>query len=49
MTEHTKPWHLARFDPLTGHLTALRPGTVTIEVLVNGTRRHTTIDLVAAT
>ncbi|WP_460403760.1 phosphodiester glycosidase family protein [Actinophytocola sediminis] len=40
--------HVARFDPLTGELTALRPGTVTLEVLVNGVRERTTVELVAA-
>lgn len=43
-----KRHHIARFDPLTGKLTALRPGTVTLDVLVNGVHRQATIELVAA-
>jgi exopolysaccharide biosynthesis protein len=43
-----KRWHVATFDPLTGKLTALRRGTVTLEVLVNGVRQRTTVELVAA-
>ncbi|TWJ26194.1 calcineurin-like phosphoesterase family protein [Micromonospora endolithica] len=34
-----RPWHVARFDPATGRLTALRPGaTVRLAVDVNGVR-----------
>ena len=41
-------WHVARFDPLTGKLIALRPGTVTLDVLVNGVRQRATVELVAS-
>ncbi|MEV1144625.1 phosphodiester glycosidase family protein [Micromonospora sp. NPDC049799] len=41
-----KPWHVARFDPVTGHLTALRPGaSVTLAVDVNGVHAEATITL----
>lgn len=45
LTGAPKPWHKATFDPLTGRLTALRPGVITLEVTVNGTQRRTTITL----
>ncbi|MEV0680561.1 phosphodiester glycosidase family protein [Actinosynnema sp. NPDC050436] len=35
-----QPWHVARFDPETGSLTAVRPGTATIAVTVNGVTRR---------
>ncbi|WP_291415380.1 phosphodiester glycosidase family protein [Actinophytocola sp.] len=38
---------IARFDPETGELTALRPGTITLEVAVNGVRQRVTVELVA--
>lgn len=38
---------VARFDPLTGELTALRPGTITLAVAVNGVRQQVTVELVA--
>ncbi|MFG2010158.1 phosphodiester glycosidase family protein [Micromonospora sp. NPDC048868] len=44
-----KPWHVARFDPATGKLTALRPGAqVKLAVAVNGARAEATITLTAA-
>ncbi|HEY0450051.1 phosphodiester glycosidase family protein [Actinophytocola sp.] len=39
---------VARFDPATGRLTALRPGTITLAVSVNGVQQRVTIELVAA-
>ncbi|MDZ5444746.1 phosphodiester glycosidase family protein [Micromonospora sp. 4G57] len=45
-----KPWHVARFDPATGRLTALRPGAqVLLTVTVNGVRAEATVALTAAT
>ncbi|MFG3707470.1 phosphodiester glycosidase family protein [Micromonospora sp. NPDC047670] len=44
-----KPWHVARFDPATGTLTALRPGAqVKLAVDVNGVRAEATVTLTAA-
>ncbi|MGW4500005.1 phosphodiester glycosidase family protein [Micromonospora sp. NPDC004336] len=44
-----KPWHVARFDPATGKLTALRPGAqVKLAVDVNGVRAEATVTLTAA-
>ena len=44
-----KPWHVARFDPATGRLTALRPGAqVLLAVTVNGVRAEATVVLTAA-
>ena len=44
-----KPWHVARFDPATGRLTALRPGAqVVLAVTVNGVRAEATVVLTAA-
>lgn len=44
-----KPWHVARFDPATGRLTALRPGAqVLLAVTVNGVRAQATVTLAAA-
>ncbi|WP_446216672.1 phosphodiester glycosidase family protein [Micromonospora sp. IBHARD004] len=44
-----KPWHVARFDPATGRLTALRPGVqVRLAVTVNGVRAEATVALTAA-
>ncbi|NBM20665.1 metallophosphoesterase, partial [Streptomyces sp. GC420] len=43
-----RPRHAASFDPATGILTALRPGTVTLAVTVGGTTRSTRIRLEAA-
>ena len=40
-----RPWHIAWFDPATGRLTALRPGTVTISVSVSGVTTSTTLTL----
>lgn len=39
--------HAAVFDPVTGTLTALRPGTVTLAVTVNGTTQRTQIHIAA--
>ncbi|PRY35788.1 phosphodiester glycosidase family protein [Umezawaea tangerina] len=38
-----RPWHVANLDPDTGVLTAVRPGTTTIAVTVNGTTQRTTV------
>ncbi|MGN9920640.1 phosphodiester glycosidase family protein [Micromonospora palomenae] len=44
-----RPWHVARFDPATGQLTALRAGAqVLLAVTVNGVRAEATIALTAA-
>ncbi|SCL41431.1 Calcineurin-like phosphoesterase [Micromonospora pallida] len=44
-----KPWHVARFDPATGTLTALRPAdSVVLAVTVNGVRAEATVTLTAA-
>ncbi|MGC5021643.1 phosphodiester glycosidase family protein [Micromonospora sp. DT47] len=44
-----RPWHVARFDPATGELTALRPGaSVILAVTVNGVRAEATVALTAA-
>ncbi|MEH0971074.1 phosphodiester glycosidase family protein [Micromonospora sp. CPCC 205546] len=44
-----KPWHVARLDPATGKLTALRPGAqVKLAVAVNGARAEATVTLTAA-
>ncbi|QGN47100.1 phosphodiester glycosidase family protein [Micromonospora sp. WMMD558] len=44
-----RPWHVARFDPATGRLTALRPGaSVKLAVEVNGVRAEATVALTAA-
>jgi hypothetical protein len=43
-----RPWHTASFNPDTGQLTALRPSTVTLSVLVNGVRQQATVELTAA-
>lgn len=40
--------HAAVFDPATGTLTALRPGTVTLAVTVNGTTQRTQVHISAA-
>lgn len=40
--------HSAVFDPVTGTLTALRPGTVTLAVTVNGATQRTQIHIAAA-
>ncbi|MFD4693835.1 phosphodiester glycosidase family protein [Streptomyces sp. NPDC058463] len=39
--------HVAALDPVTGTLTALRPGTVTLAVSVNGTTRQVRIEVAA--
>ncbi|WP_416902619.1 phosphodiester glycosidase family protein [Micromonospora echinospora] len=44
-----KPWHVARLDPATGTLTALRPAdSVVLAVTVNGVRAEATVRLTAA-
>ncbi|MFG1676394.1 hypothetical protein [Micromonospora sp. NPDC049282] len=44
-----RPWHVARFDPATGQLTALRPGgRVLLTVTVNGVRAEATVTTAAA-
>ncbi|MFF2060642.1 phosphodiester glycosidase family protein [Streptomyces sp. NPDC058200] len=43
-----RPRHTAVFDPVTGTLTALRPGTVTLAVTVNGVTRQADIRIAAA-
>ena len=40
-----RPWHRAWFDPSTGKLIAVRSGTVTLAVTVNGVTRQTTITI----
>ncbi|MFG1765988.1 phosphodiester glycosidase family protein [Micromonospora parva] len=42
-----RPWHTARFDPATGTLTALRPGSMVLAVTVNGVSTETAITLTA--
>lgn len=42
-----RPRHIATMDPATGTLTALRPGTVTLAVTVNGVTRRTEIRVAA--
>ncbi|MGW2256424.1 phosphodiester glycosidase family protein [Streptomyces sp. NPDC001780] len=42
-----RPRHTAVFDPATGTLTALRPGTVTLAVTVGGTTRRAEIRIAA--
>lgn len=39
--------HVAALDPVTGTLSALRPGTVTLAVSVNGTTRQVRIEVAA--
>lgn len=43
-----KPRHAAVFDPVTGGLTALRPGTVTLAVTVNGVTEQVRIRIAAS-
>lgn len=45
----TRPRHTAAFDPATGTLTALRPGTITLAVTVNGTTRRTEVRIAEST
>ncbi|MQA24683.1 MAG: multidrug transporter [Micromonosporaceae bacterium] len=45
--EDAKARHIAVFDPATGTLRALRAGTVTIKVTVNGTTSKATVTLTA--
>ncbi|MGW1188473.1 phosphodiester glycosidase family protein [Streptomyces sp. NPDC002559] len=44
-----RPRHTAVLDPSTGTLTALRPGTITLAVTVNGTTRRTQVRVTTAT
>ncbi|MEK8142056.1 hypothetical protein NKH18_03805 [Streptomyces sp. M10(2022)] len=39
--------HTAVLDPATGTLTALRPGTITLAVTVNGSTRRAEIEIAA--
>ncbi|RZS36340.1 calcineurin-like phosphoesterase family protein [Herbihabitans rhizosphaerae] len=43
-----RPWHVAALDPATGALRALREGTVTIAVTVNGVMRSTQVNVTTA-
>ena len=44
-----RPWHVARFDPSTGQLTALRAGArILLTVTVNGVRAEATVTTTAA-
>ncbi|MFE7122849.1 phosphodiester glycosidase family protein [Streptomyces sp. NPDC057617] len=43
-----RPRHTAVFDPVTGTLTALRPGTVTLAVTVNGVTQRAEIRIAAS-
>jgi hypothetical protein len=45
--QHARPRHVAAFDPLTGRLTALREGRITLAVTVAGVTRRTGIPVVA--
>jgi len=45
--DRAKHRHVATLDPATGMLTALRPGTVTLAVTVNGTTRQVRIEVSA--
>ncbi|MFI6264742.1 phosphodiester glycosidase family protein [Micromonospora sp. NPDC051006] len=43
-----RPWHVARFDPATGTLTALRPGaSLVLAVTVNGVRAEASVTTAA--
>ncbi|GAA4087687.1 phosphodiester glycosidase family protein [Nonomuraea soli] len=42
-----KPWHVARLDPASGELTAIRAGQVVISVTVNGVSQSATVALAA--
>ncbi|MFF2729435.1 phosphodiester glycosidase family protein [Streptomyces sp. NPDC058008] len=46
-TEHARARHVATLDPATGALTALRPGTATLAVTVNGVTREVRIRIAA--
>ncbi|OEJ28296.1 multidrug transporter [Streptomyces agglomeratus] len=41
--KEARPRHAAAFDPATGTLTTLRPGTITLVVTVNGTTQRTEV------
>ncbi len=43
-----RPRHTAAFDPATGTLTALRPGTVTLAATVNGTTQRAEVRIAAS-
>ncbi|MFD5103300.1 phosphodiester glycosidase family protein, partial [Streptomyces albidochromogenes] len=45
--QDARPRHTAAFDPATGTLTALRPGTLTLAVTVNGATRHAEVRVAA--
>ncbi len=38
-------WAVASYDPSTGQLTALRPGTAQLGVTVNGVSKSTTLEV----
>ncbi|WP_233617889.1 phosphodiester glycosidase family protein [Actinomadura sp. WAC 06369] len=46
--DDARRWHVAAFDPSTGKLTGLRPGTATLAVEVNGVARATPITVTGA-
>ncbi|QFG27088.1 multidrug transporter [Actinomadura sp. WMMB 499] len=46
--KRARPWHVATFDPSTGELRGLRPGTVELAVEVNGVTREATVTVAAA-
>ncbi|MEV1050252.1 phosphodiester glycosidase family protein [Streptomyces sp. NPDC049887] len=43
-----RPWHIAAYDPSTGLLTGLRPGTALLAVTVNGTRTESRVAVTAS-
>ncbi|NNJ07034.1 multidrug transporter [Streptomyces sp. PKU-MA01144] len=43
-----RPWHVAAYDPSTGRLTGLRPGTAVLAVTVNGTRTESRVTVAAS-
>ncbi|MDF6022815.1 phosphodiester glycosidase family protein [Streptomyces sp. JH34] len=46
-SDGARPRHIATLDPATGTLTALRPGTVTLAVTVNGVTRRAEVRIAA--
>ena len=44
-----RPWHVAWLDPVTGTLTALRPGQVTVAITVNGVTQRADVRLALST
>ncbi|WP_254076900.1 phosphodiester glycosidase family protein [Streptomyces pacificus] len=43
-----RPWHVAAYDPSTGRLSGLRPGTAVLAVTVNGTRAESRVTVTAS-